>query len=295
MTNAAAIATFISAHSLSAPNESLSGRKAKKNKKNKKTNRTKKNKRKSPAKVIAKNERSEARPKNKAQPIKEDRPTEVAASITVTAETPAVDAKLLVVDKSAGAWGTRGGATLGGSNGVRFRLGGGGGVSRYDNFGLEGFYILGLSEDMDLGVGGRIPVWPFGVSPGVNLRYRLLRHGKLQLALDASAFVSFNFAPIFLFQVRLEPGVMASFFIQDNLELFFGLIIPVSAGWYSNGFAEGTVIEVAADARLGLAYTLEEHDIGLFAQADLMPGLSVTKGTYGNFGFSITAGVQGRF
>lgn len=187
-------------------------------------------------------------------------------------------------------WGTRGGATLGTGNGARADIFFGNHFWN-DGFGyagVEGQYIFGLSPDIDLGVGARLPFWPFGIAPGAQLRWRLFTAGQFQLALDASLHVPISFGGFggIAFGISVEPGVMMSYFLKDNMELYFGLIVPVSPI-----LAPNVIFQIGFDARVGFAYTLKKSNIGFFAGIDLAPGLYGSYG-FGAFGFG-NAGFNG--
>ena len=196
-------------------------------------------------------------------------------------------------------WGTRGGATLGAGDGVRGQLLFGyhahllsGGV------GLEGFYILGMSRDLDVGIGGRFPFFPFGLAPGANVRFRFFERDAFQLAFDGSAFLAFDLAGVpggnVIISLHLEPGVMGSFFIMDSVEIFFGALLPLSfmgAPAAANSFAFGMGIP---HFRVGGAFTLKTMNLGFFAQIDLRPQLLSAGATFVLFTGTGTLGVQWR-
>jgi hypothetical protein len=157
---------------------------------------------------------------------------------------------------------------------------------------------------MDLGVGARLPFWGFGIAPGAQFRWRLFTSGQFQLALDASLYVPVSFAGYgqVVFGLSAEPGVMMSYFFKDNMELYFGLIVPISP-W----LAPVVLFQIGFDARVGFAYTLKKSNIGFFAGFDLQPGLYAGNfglgafglgGIYGGngfgFGFNFVAGAQFR-
>ena len=204
-------------------------------------------------------------------------------------------------------WGTRGGATLGEGNGARANIFFGNHAFNdgYGFAGVEGQYIWGLSQDMDLGVGGRLPFWPIGIAPGVEWRWRLFTSGPFQLALDASAWIPVSWYGYGSFGVSLEPGVAMSYFFRDNMELFFGGFLPVTPL-----FAPVVQFQMGFDARVGFAYTLKRQNIGFFANFDFAPGyywygtggINIGGITVGNistagfgFGFNFLAGAQFRF
>lgn len=204
-----------------------------------------------------------------------------------------------------GSWGTRGGATLGEGNGVRGGILGGAGTAlannypwgAYGNVGLEGYFILGLGADMDVALGARIPFWPFGIAPGANLRIRFIGGGSFQLALDASAYFAILFAPRFAFIFSLEPGLMASYFVKDSLEVFFGLVVPVGFGVQALPGTTAALFTVGWDMRGGIAYTFKTINLGIYGQLDLVPNLWLVGAApvAGNFACGMSAGVQWRF
>jgi hypothetical protein len=212
-------------------------------------------------------------------------------------------------------WGTRGGATLGGGSGARAQLNFGGygygggfgalgifGVGGYGYAGLEGAYIISLSPDMDVAVGGRLPFWPFGLAPGAQLRYRVMNQGNFQLAIDAGLYVPMYFAGVgvvgtFAIGVSLEPGVMASYFLKDNMEVYFGLIVPIGLQTFTAFGASN--FSLFFNMRGGFAYTLKKSNIGFYGNIDLVPGffagLNAGGGINGGFGFNFSGGAQFKF
>lgn len=211
-------------------------------------------------------------------------------------------------------WSTRGGATLGSGNAARAQLnfGGlaaGGGVGAYAGggwgyAGLDGMYYLNLGPDMDLGVGGRLPFYPFGIAPGAQFRWRLMNQGQFQLAFDGSLYIPFYFAGIgpagagtAAIGFSIEPGAMASYFLKDNMELYFGLILPLQFQTFTGfGFSSFSMF---FNIRGGFVYTLKKSNIGLYGAIDLIPGFSAALsgpgGVNGGFAFNFTLGAQFKF
>jgi hypothetical protein len=198
-------------------------------------------------------------------------------------------------------WGTRGGATLGQGNGARAQINFGyPGTIGSGWAGLEGAYYFNLGEDFDLGIAARLPFYPFGLAPGGHIRYRVMKAGAFQLAIDGAVYLPLTFANYlgfgFALGVSLEPGAMASYFVKDNMEIYFGLILPLGFQFFP-GFG----YTVGFDIRGGFAYTLKKSNIGFFANIDFVPGfgsfspLAVILGTGPFFGFNFSAGAQFRF
>lgn len=204
-------------------------------------------------------------------------------------------------------WGTRGGATLGQGGGANAILTFGAGSALgygipdgHGWVGLEGHWFFNLGEDFDFGLGLRLPIWPIGIAPGAKARIRVMNSGKFQLAIDASAYLPMYFvgyfAPgsagsSFLLGLSIEPGVTMSYFIKDNMELYFGVIVPVNFTFVP-GFGFGMLFNF----RGGFAYTLKRSNVGLFADINLAPGLATgIAAVNGLFVFTLNAGVQFRF
>ncbi len=206
-------------------------------------------------------------------------------------------------------WGTTGGATLGVGDGLRANFFTGLlGTGNMSYLGVEAYYLLGLNEDLDVGFGGRLTVWFFGAAPGVRLRYRILQSGAFHLAFDAGAYAGFAFGILPIFTGRgllvalgfigfgsLEPGLAGSYFLRDNIELIFGLYVPVAV--YGGPGLFGTV---GFDLRVGGVYTLKQFNVGIFAQIDVIPGIGFFNSTRGlltgfTFGGGFTGGMQYRF
>ena len=208
-------------------------------------------------------------------------------------------------------WGTNGGATLGHGDGVRANFIAGQRAGIGTGFGaVEGYYIMGMSPDFDLFLGGRIWMWYFGAAPGVRARFRIIGGptDAFHLAIDAGAYVGFSFYPGIAFGIAgigaigvqfaggatLDPGVAGSYFIKDNMEIFFGVFVPTSI---TGGpmFA----VFVGFDARGGFVYTFKKVNLGVFAQVDIVPTLifhdRVSTTPAFAFNGSGTAGIQWRF
>lgn len=197
-------------------------------------------------------------------------------------------------------WGTRGGATLGGQNGANVMLhggGAGGGISGYGLGGIEGHYFLSLGQKTDLGIGGRLPFWPFGVAPGVKLRHGFISGQKFQLALDISAYVPIYFTGYFVgpaasgivLGLSIEPGVMMSYFFKDNMELYFGAFVPVGMRFIGGGFGLG----LSPFGRVGFTYTFKKQNLGVYGGFDVGPVIYFSGGAFGFYAAG-HAGVQFR-
>ena len=171
-------------------------------------------------------------------------------------------------------WGTQGGSTLGHGNGARAnlffsnRVNGDG----YGWAGVEGYYIVGFDADVNLAIGGRLPFYPFGLSPGLELKWRLIADKPFQLAFNFAAFVPIVFAgyDTLTVSLTLEPGVLMSVFIRDNMELYFGPILS-----FAPFVAPAPVFQVGLVHRLGFAYTLKSKNLGFFGHFEFGPGYYV--------------------
>lgn len=198
-------------------------------------------------------------------------------------------------------WGTRGGATLGQGDGARagFTAGGGGLWGGLGVFALEGQYIIGVNENFDIGLGGRVPLWPFGLSPGAEFRPRLLNKGRFQLAMDIGVFLPMYFAgyyygpgpavATFSMGVSAEPGVMMSYFIRDCMEVYFGVIVPVGLELVPSPPVRGNFGIVH---RGGFAFNFKKQKVGVYANFDFGPRFFFP---YVWFWGAFTAGAQFRF
>jgi|GEM_PF-5457685 len=228
-------------------------------------------------------------------------------------------------------WGMRGGATLGSGQGLRASLHSGIEDSSlgYGYVGAEVVYMKALGRNMDIGVGARVPLYPFGITPGVEFRYRALVSEKFHLSMNANLYLPLTFAPVVLFGLSIEPGIMMSYFAMKELEIFWGLQTPIhpilassyySSYWrgasydywlnaYGRGYAWYSPIYLGAsaplfamsfDLRAGAAYTFKGKNIGVWANVDVIPGffiktidtLSVTGAL---FSFMVQGGVQWKF
>lgn len=181
-------------------------------------------------------------------------------------------------------WGTNGGATLGYGNGVRASfIGGRRAALGTGNGGIEAFFIMGMSPDFDLLLGGRISFWWFGMSPGVRLRFRIIGNADetFHLAIDAGAYIGFGFTggPLgirvpggvvnaFSGGTTIDPGIAGSVFVTDNMEIFFGAFIPISV-------TAGPIfaVSIGFNFRGGFVFTFKTINLGIFAQIDVIPTL----------------------
>lgn len=187
------------------------------------------------------------------------------------------------------AYGARGGATFGGRSGLRALFFGGTHFFNdgYGFLGIEAAYIHGFSRDFEMGFGVRFSTWPqgiargvnagYGFAPGIDVKWRLVDSGSFHLAIAASALAAIT--PVGMFGgmtigMTVEPAVLVSYFIRDNMELFGGFYIPVTPL-----FLPVPLVQIAFSPRVGFAYTLKSSGIGFFAAFDISPGFFA----YGGF------------
>lgn len=221
-------------------------------------------------------------------------PTSLLALLLLTGAASAKESsKAAVSKKSAGSldWGTNGGLTLGGKGrqAVDLNLGFAtpNDLNGYGYVGLETHYVIALSNNFDLRVGGRLPFYAFGIVPELGIRYRALQKDIFHLAIDASLAVPVTLVPYTLISVVIDPGVLMSVLPVTDLEIFFGFKIPIATGFYAttptdfgtyNNYAGHLGTNVGFDIRAGLAYNFNQN-IGIFGSIDLIPSF-VTGGFF---------------
>lgn len=193
------------------------------------------------------------------------------------------------------AWGTNGGLTLGSKNSQAVNLslhfGTPSPYTAHGYIGLEGHYIIALGDSLDLRVGGRMPLYPFGLAPEVGIRYHAFQKGMFHLAVDGAFAVPLILAPIMNVGVLFDPGVLMSVIPMQNLDVFFGFKVPIALGFYGASGSGATYpgytgVNVGFDFRVGAAYNLTQK-LGLFGSVDLIPG--VISGDIYNSGFRYAA------
>ncbi|MCC6809450.1 MAG: hypothetical protein IT381_18625 [Deltaproteobacteria bacterium] len=171
-------------------------------------------------------------------------------------------------------FGTRGGATLGGGGGLRVNAFGGTHSfgDGFGNGGLEAFYFFGGAKNFDFGLGIRLPGFPLGAAPALEMRGRIANHKGFHLALTLHANAPFTFTGMFAgqsFGAHVEVGMLASYFFTDNIEFIFG---PTVQGTLLMIAYSIPVFQLGISGRLGLVYTLKKHDVGLMQITDIAPG-----------------------
>ena len=108
----------------------------------------------------------------------------------------------------------------------------------------------------------------------------VIRHQTIHLALDIGAYAGFSFGVPrnglrgpglqFIGFGTVEPGVVGSYFIKDNIEIFFGFLLPVTI---SGG--PGFVGNIGFNFMAGATYTLKIINLGIYARLDGGPTLTI--------------------
>lgn len=240
------------------------------------------------ASVIALPRTAVAAPKKAAAKKPDPTPSDKAAVEKPAADKPQ-EKEETSSDPNYVAYGARGGATFGGRSGLRALFFGGTHFFNdgYGFLGIEAAYVHGFSRDFELGFGVRFSTWPqgiargvnagYGFAPGVDAKWRLVDTGSFHLAIATTALAAIT--PVGMFGgmtigMTVEPAVVVSYFIRDNMELFGGFYIPITPL-----FLPVPLVQIAFSPRVGFAYTLKSSGIGFFAALDIAPGFFA----YGGF------------
>ena len=198
-------------------------------------------------------------------------------------------------------WGLRGGATLG--DGMAMRVQFSAGTPQNVNAGylnLEAGMLFALSKSFDIGFNLRVPLFNFGVSPGLAVRVNLIGDTNFKLAIVGNLQIPFMFTPGFGVGLSVEPGIMASYFFSERTELYTGLMFAVQP-IFSNPWVPGSGhVGFSGLYRLGFAYTLSTSNTGFFINADVGGGVDPirqliivgNRATAVAFNAALTTGVQ---
>src|SRR5262249_45302524 len=89
--------------------------------------------------------------------------------------------------------------------------------------GLEAGLLVALGKEVDFGINLRVPMFNIGLSPGVLLRWAFVDDARFHLALVGGVNVPMMFNG-FALGLSVEPGILMSYFVNENVELFTGLL-----------------------------------------------------------------------
>jgi len=228
-------------------------------------------------------------------------PTETKAAAAEVKSEAKTDTEAKV---SSGHLSTKGAAALGSGMAMRAGLN----VSTAQDIntgviGLEAGLLISLGKELDLGINLRVPMFNIGLSPGALVRWSFIDDTRFHLAAVAGINVPMMFNG-FALGLSVEPGVLMSYFINDNVELFSGLLFAYAPlftnQWGLPGSGHAGFI---GTLRNGLAYQITNSSVGFFAGFDLSAGYEPVRrfiliGSQGtglafNAGFSV--GSQFRF
>jgi hypothetical protein len=199
----------------------------------------------------------------------------------------------------------RGGASLG--NGMAAFAGLNATTSRNVNNGFVNVQLgmlFAASDNFDIGFNLRVPMFGFGLSPGASMRYTALRDNRFALGIVANLNVPMIFSsPGTWVGLSVEPGLMASYFVNDNVEFFSGVLFtyaPLFMNPYVPGSGHATFM---GTFRAGLAYQVTNSNVGFFANIDLSAGYEPVRtliligstGTGLAFNAGFTVGSQFKF
>lgn len=186
-------------------------------------------------------------------------------------------------------YGARGGATFGGRSGGRALFFGGTHFFNdgYGFLGLEVAYTHAFNPNVEMSFGLRFYGWPtriaagvnagYGFAPLVEAKYRFFESGSFHLAGTIGGL--FAMTPVGMFGgmtigITIDPGIAASYFFADNMELYLTFNMPVTPL-----FLPVPLVQIGFQPRLGFAYTLKPSGVGFFAAVDISPGFFA----YGGF------------
>lgn len=195
----------------------------------------------------------------------------LAVAEDAQAQAVAVESKAPAAPSAA--YSTRGGATLG--DGMAMRVQFGGNTMQNVNTGhmnIEAGMLFALSKSFDIGFNLRMPLFNFGVSPGLAIRLGLVDDTKFMLSLVANVQVPMIFAPGTWVGLSVEPGLMMSYFFDSRVELFGGLLFNYSPLFVNPWVPGSGHAGFSGTFRLGLAYNLLNSNWGFFANGDIGVG-----------------------
>jgi len=244
------------------------------------------------SKTETKKEETKAETKPAAEPVKSE-------SVEVKSETPSG-----VPTVAPGRLSMKVAAALGSGSAMRAQLS----ASTAQNInqgiiGLEFGMLFALGEHFDLGFNLRAPLYSFGLSPGLALRWAFIDDVRFHLAFVGNLQVPMLYVPGFSVGLSVEPGIAMSYFFNENVELYSALMFIWSPLFKSAWVPGSSNAGFAGLFRVGFAYQLTNSNLGFFTNFDLSGGYEPVRrfivlgdrGTGLAYNATFTVGVQYRF
>ncbi len=171
-------------------------------------------------------------------------------------------------------WGTRGGATLGEGMALRVQVGGSTAQTiASGSLNVEATLLFALGRSFDLGVNLRgALLGQFGVSPGLAVRFNLVDDKIFHLSLVGNLQVPVIISPGVSVGLGVEPGLMVSYFFNERVELFSGLLFAYTPIFLNGQLPGSGHASFIGTFRLGMAYTLSTSNMGFYVNADASAG-----------------------
>jgi len=230
--------------------------------------------------------------------------TETTTTTTTVKTEDTVTVKEVDSTRASDSWGMRGGASLGSGMGAYAEFKAGTASDVNNGFlNVNAGMLFALGRHFDIGFNLRVPMFNLGVSPGLAVRWELVEDKSFHLALVGNLQVPMLFVPGFWLGLSIEPGIMASYFVNDRVELYGGVLFAVTPLFINPWVPGSGHVGFAGTFRAGIAYTLSSSNVGFYANIDVGAGYQPVRRNIllGNtatgiaFNAALTAGVQFKF